>query len=360
MNKGYLDVLTRNLLNTVKGYVMDNDIVIEGKQEEETDDKMSLTIKELIEKCNTTKIKDLYDKHIINSLIQFYVAVYYDNVDFLYKLLQQKFNFGSAYNSSGIDSGMNLFVLDKRVSSGLGEDNVIDILDDNMIMFKRFYSKVTEEENSDELIERVCDILKNNKDIAKIKNDDEDEDILDDLFTIDLLNNFSNEEILNFNDKQKETLNHFCIENDDCKIKANLIKDYNYDKNLKWWRLYLNYFSIEEILNLSDKDIIMYDRVFTDCYYHRYPVKLKEIIEKIKSIKKDDPEFNLVLRAYLYKVLSKKQIMNLSPECADQLNYYCIWDYGKKFDFVLNMRIKREVNEDRIINKFVKTRKRTK
>ena len=362
MDKEYFDVLAKNyLLNVIKNKVRKNDIVLSGEQEKKADEKMGAVIKKLLENNSLiTTLDNKIEEQIINSLIQFYVAIYNDNVDFLYKLLDEEFDFGTSNSLEG----MNLFVLDKRVSSGLGEENVVKILDGNVKLFKRFYFGLSRVENSDELIDRVCDILKKNKDIAKIGENQR----LESLFNTDALNNFSNEEILNLNNEQKKILNNFYTVCDNS-FTTKLIKDYNFSKELVYWSDYSKYFSVDEILKLTDEDIRVYNKIFCDYWCFKYnDIDLNSIIKKVKSIKREMPEFNYELSVLVYKILSEKQIMNLSPEGVEKIHSCCLgYDVARfnhrESEVALNIWIKNAVRKDKIrttVKKLVKVKKKTK
>ena len=325
MEKDYLDVLSKNVLNDVKNMVRRNYIVLEKEQEKKTDKKMLDIIKsvlegndELLYKKEEEKEDSKLNDYVIRSLIQYYVAIYNDNLDLLHKLLDNGFTW---YGISKYD--MNLFALDKRISSNFSEEKYLDILESNVDLLSNFYSslhikKQKDKINEDELINKVCNILKKDKNVSKTKRKD-----LIFLFTVDFLNYFSEEEILNLNNEQKSILENYSS-GGYINLALKLIKDYNYSKELIYWDDFEKYFTIEEILDLSDKDIGMYDCIFG---YHLdvgdHNIIISTAIKKIKEIKKVNSDFNCRLNVLVYSLLTKEQIMSLSEEAIDEINNRC-------------------------------------
>ena len=325
MEKDYLDVLSKNILNDVKNMVRRNYIVLEKEQEKKTDKKMLDIIKsvlegndELLYKKEEEEEDSKLNDYVIRSLIQYYVAIYNDNLDLLHRLLDNGFTW---YGISKYD--MNLFALDKRISSNFSEEEYLDILESNVELLNNFYSslnrkKIKEDINEEELINKVCNILKKDKYVSKTKRQD-----LRYLFTIDFLNSFSEEEILNLNNEQKSILEGFYNE-EYKKFALKLVKDYNYSKELVYWDDFEKYFTIDEILNLSDEDIEMYECIFG---YHLevgdHNLIISNAIKKIKEIKKVNSDFNCRLNALVYSLLTKEQIMSLSEDAIDEINNRC-------------------------------------
>ena len=80
------------------------------------------------------------------------------------------------------------------------------------------------------------------------------------------------------------------------------------------------------------------------------------------------PEFNYELSVLVYKILSEKQIMNLSSECVEKIHSCCLgYDVARlnhhESEAALNIWIKNAVRKDKIRNsvkKLVKVKKKTK
>lgn len=338
MDKNYLEILSKNILNTIKDKLRKNNVVLEEKQELLTDEKMLKIIESVVKneierifEANNVSEKnhknEKFNLHIMISLIQYYVALYNDNLDLLHKLLNNKFYWGSYTTNE-----MNLFVLDKRLTSNFSESEFFEILEDNTILLRNFYSslytmKGNNKINPAEIIKKVANVLKKDKNIAKTAYVYRNR--CNHLFSIPLLEYFSEEEILKLNDEQKCMVDDFWnFKDKDTEIKLNLIKNYNYSKNLIYWEQFDKYFTVEEILNFTDVDIEIFKKLLTSHFDNSadYDVLIPMAIQKIKNIKKINPEFNYALDAIVYDVLSEEEIMNLSPDGVCKINN-CCWNY---------------------------------
>lgn len=369
MDKEYLDVLVKTMLNNIKNNAKNSYVVIEGEQEIITDKKMRRVLEILIENhyilmCNDGKIEEA----VMRSLIQYYVAIYNDNVKLLNKLLDNNFNFGRFKYYE-----MNLFILDKRITDRIEEDKLLEIMNGNTELMRNFYRNLyvnrnNKEVNAEEMIEKVCTILKQNKDIVSKKDSYFLSGPREYFFTIDLLKNFSSEEIINFTEGQKEVLNQFYDRKDKgTNVKLELIKKYNYSKNLIFWDQYDEYFTTNEILKLSEDDIRLYNGIFSDLGYFKLDVG--KIIKTIKEIKEVNPQFNYRMSGIIYKALSKEQIMALSPEGVEDVNWCCTGYNLKQLNHIdisekiLITSIKNAAHKDflrRNFNNVVKIKKRDK
>lgn len=334
MDKDYLEIISRNILSDIKDKLEKNGVVLEEKQEKLTDEKMIEIIKSVVEndyklihenewkKIEKDEQNEKLNFYVMKSLIQYYMAIYNNNLDLLHKLLDNDFDWNcNKYYE------MNLFVLDKRISSNFSEEELFYILENNKELLRNFYYSLyyslyrernDEKINADELINKACNILKKDKDIVQLERKR-----LDSFFTVDLLNNLSEEEMLNLNDEQKGFLNYF-EEDSYKKFALKMVKKYNYSKELIYWDDFEKYFTEEEILNFSDEDIEVYKCIFG----YRLDVGncdsiISTAIQKVKEIKKEKPDFNYRLNALAYSVLTKEQIMSLSEDAVDEINNRC-------------------------------------
>jgi len=332
MDEKYLEILSKNILNDVKSYVKHNNIYLEEDKEIDVDKKMLEIIKSIVindkenifEKKEEEKDKKKeINSNIMPSLIQYYVALYNENLDLLHKLLDDKFSFGNYKSSS-----MNLFVLDKGISSKFELDEYVKLLKDNVDLFRNFYYSLNQnrdnkEININQIIDKFCNIIKKDNNIAISKKAWQNR--CNRLFTIDFLINFTEEEILNLTDIQKDMLNGFGDYKDKgTELKLKFIKEYNYSKHIIWWDRFAEYFTEEEVLNLSQKDIKLFEAlVKCGCGYDD-PIKIEEIaINKLKEIKKINPNFNIALNSFVYNTLSIEQILAMSEKCVDKINNLC-------------------------------------
>lgn len=326
MKDNYTTVLAKNILNNIKQNVKNNNIYLSKDKEIETDKKMLEVIKSII----LNGKENIFEKNKINytimsSLIQYYVAIYNDNLDLLHKLLDKGFKFGNYEYRE-----MSLFVLDKNISSKFDLNEYIDLLEDNFLLLKNFYSSLNikdEERELNKLKEKFCNIIKKDKNIAasKIYNKSFVYNSFNSLLNVNILNNFSEEEILNLTDTQKEVLDDlYFIDNEITQLKINLIKNYNFSKNLIAWSCFNRSFTIEEISKLTDNDINLINCIHLSIYKHEDPRKIEKIaIEKFKQIKKINPDFNIELDSFAYSVLSVNQISKITESCAERINRTC-------------------------------------
>jgi len=216
MDEKYLDILSKNILNDVKSYIEHNKIYLEKDKEIEIDKKMLEIIKSIVlnDKKNIFEEKEEekdkqkeINSNIMPSLIQYYVALYNDNLDLLHKLLDSEFSFGDYKQGQ-----MNVFVLDKSISSKFELDEYIKLTKNNVELFKNFYyslnhNRDNKEINLNKIIEKFCNVIKKDNNISITKTTFNNR--CDRLFTMDFLINFTEEEILNLTDIQKKMLNGF-------------------------------------------------------------------------------------------------------------------------------------------------------
>jgi len=331
MEESYLDVLSKNVLNDVKRNLEYNHIILNDDKIIETDKKMLEIIKSVIkdeddvlfEKTEEEKKKRKgIDSNIMPSLMQYYVAINNDNLDLLRKLLDSNFNWG---NYKRCD--MNLFILDKKLYSLFNEDEYISIVKNYLKTFKNFYSNLyysnnkNKDFNQEEIIEKFCNII-------KIYNKNNQNKQFIHLFTVDLLNSFTEEEILNLTAEQKYNLIEISgFENSNDKksqLKLDLIKKHNFSKKIIYWNSFSKYFSEEEMFNLSEKDIALFEGLFYGKgRYDNHNEIEKNAVCKLKQIKEENPEFNIELDVMGYNVLSINQILSMTEECANKINRIC-------------------------------------
>lgn len=346
MEESYLDILSKNILNDVKRMVKHNNVILNDEKIMATDKKMLEIIKSVVkdekdvlfEKTEEEKEKRKeVDSNIMPSLMQYYVAIHNDSLDILHKLLDNGFNWGD-YNRGD----MNLFVLDKKISSQFKEDEYINIVKNYTEIFKNFYSNLYYSNNQnkvfnqEEIIEKFCNIIK-----LYSKNNKKEE--FTRLFTIDFLNSFTIEEIINLTNEQKfnlDGLTGFKNTNDKVtQLQLDLVKKYNFSKKIIFLNKFSEYFSEEEISNLSQDDIKLFDNIFSSTHnYYDNPKAIEETaVCKLKQIKKENPEFNIRLDGMGYNVLTPKQILSMTDDCADQINLICsqyyLYHSSKSYEF---------------------------
>lgn len=166
----FIETYIYNTLNEIKNYVK-KVIVLEPIQEEETDKKMSIVLKELIDSNFKNINIDGYgnlihtllpltdskeNDKIRRTLILYYTGLYHDNVDLLNKMLKEKINFGNILHD------LNLYYLDKDLTSKFESDEYLKIIKDCGELFKWFNTTTRDlpKEEREQYIIRVSSILK--------------------------------------------------------------------------------------------------------------------------------------------------------------------------------------------------------
>lgn len=166
----FIETYIRNTLNEIKEDIK-NIINLEEEKEEKTDEKMSIVLKELID-ANFKNVNvdgygnlihtllPLTDKKendkIRRSLILYYTALYFDNVDLLNRMLKEEVDFGYQLHD------LKLYLLDKDVTSRFEGDEYIEVVKDCGELFFRFNlsTKNLTKEEKEEYITRFVSILK--------------------------------------------------------------------------------------------------------------------------------------------------------------------------------------------------------
>lgn len=331
MEESYLDILSKNILNEVKVYIRHNNVFLDKEKESKIDKKMIEVIKGIVltDKDNIfEKKQDEVDKkkeinsNIMPSLLLYYVALYNDNLDLLHKLLDSEFNFGNYKYRE-----MKLFVLDKNISSKFDSAEYIELLKNNIAIFENFYRSIIFNKNKEydlnEVVEKFSNLIKKDKNIANNKQSNKNE--YERLLKVDVLTNFTEEEILKLNNAQKYILNNFEDKKDnESNLKLDLIKNHNYSKRIIRWSRFVKHFTKEEILNLSDEEINLVENLCLSTGDYENSHKIEEIaINKFKQIKKINPNFNMRLDSFAYSIFTIEQIMAMSESCCKKINILC-------------------------------------
>ena len=274
MDKDYITILAQNILKEVKKYIIMNNINLSYPKKEITDAKVLLIIKKFFAKNNN--IKEELNEPIISSLIKYYTALYYNNLDLLNELEKNNFNWGD-YKSGK----MKLFVLNKEISSKFELNEYI-----NMILNKN---------SKDNL---------NTKQVEEIKTD--------------VFSDFNEKEYDKLTDNQKFNLNMINDrESKTAKLILELTKKYNFTKKIIFWEKFNEFFTIYEILNFKESDIEMYEYIFSNYLYCENSDNLiSNAIKKLKQVKLEKPDFNYKMNALIYNLFTIKQILSLTLEDA--------------------------------------------
>lgn len=287
----YIDIYAKELLNSIKSRVRKN--YIQLVNEEETDQKMLKVIKDLCCKNDNETITMINTKddseRVMNTLVIYYTALYFDNLKLLNDLLAKGYNFGhNIYDST-------LCVLDKRFSSLFDEEKYIELVFKKGSLISSFYNSLRNQKipmNDDECIKEFCDILKENPDINILSRKNDNSCVgpieITNLLTKKTIYLFGKGMLLKATDDQKdEIINR--IDNQEMSQESfsrllNLMKNYN-----------LSIFFMgqwEEVFkNLTDEEIIMASQnkkfIFYECMNHQHVVDFDEVKKRIYNSSKD-------------------------------------------------------------------------
>lgn len=274
MKEDFIETYVRNTLNEIKSFIKTK-INLEREQEEKTDEKMSLVLKELIDgnfkNINVDGYGNLIhtllpltdekeNNKIRCSLVLYYTALYFDNVKLLNRMLQEEVNFGDILND------LNLYVLDKDISSKFEENEYIEIVKDCIVVFNGFYqtTKDLSSEEREKYITRFVNILKaRHKDLTP-NGSSHDYYSLFDKKRLDI---YEDDSYLNASKKQLNIIansNTCHIKNEDTIRRLNNLIQTT-DFNHHYWNtdLMFSLFSDDELFNM-DYWVALYFEAFSD------------------------------------------------------------------------------------------------
>ena len=333
-NYTYLDVYAKTYLNEIKERIKQNQITLSGERETETDEYMVEVIKSLcIKPRHNLDDKEKFvlrllptdskedTERIFITLMLYYTAVYNENIELLNKFLEAGFSFG--YRSSNLD----LFVLDKRISSQFNTNFYINLIKEQISLFKEFYLSLkdnepiykssdpdnpVEELSIDEVIQKFANILKQNPNVAISKNKYYRNKPYEfsRLLTKTSINYFDEDIILNASEEQKQNIiNHaefsmFLTKQSVARLTTLMI-DSNFSIDIEdHWNEVLEELSDYELIKINELDKDIFRDVHLDISHQIY-------IEK-KNIKNTPELFIQKVREELNKRLKKEKVQVLT------------------------------------------------
>ena len=291
MDKDYLNIYSKILLNKVKEEVQDCFIEKDLNKEKEIDDKILEIIKDLIFEINEKRknnlnigffANQLENDKFIQALCMQYIALYNDNINLLNTILSNNIEMKTR----------NLFLLDKKITEKIDEETYIHLLKtqgSTLINFILSLRSENQDFSNEEAINRFSYLIKTYPDISFSKNKDGYYQIL----TKESLFWFNDDILINASDNQKEIIQDIYGRNNKIekvevkKIFSTLIEKYNFSKRMPYlfigniYERLVSNFSIEEILNLSDEQIKKIWEI-----YNNFLIGSKERKKQIQKIKK--------------------------------------------------------------------------
>lgn len=164
------------------------------------------------------------------------------------------------------------------------------------------------------MIKRFCDLLKElNK--RSVKEDYQN------CLVVEIMLKLSNEEILKLTSKQLLNMSYIDPYIND---KIELIRKYNLDIYFSNYEDFRELFSVEELIHLSQDDEELYSNIIkTSNFYDYDEATIKDAINKLKEVKRINPEFNYAFDCMVYNFLSVEQLLLLLPETAEKIESIC-------------------------------------
>ena len=246
-------------------------------------------------------------KNIIKDIIP-YVLHYYaftqGNLELKTKLED------AGYVFSGANIKVNLYALDKNLSSKFEEDEYIQLLINQNKIIERFYDSLRfiKGEEREKYLSDFAYILHINPTIAIVKDDDSHGfNTFQNLLTEKNLKYFGKDFILNSTESQKKVINSLYFYLDDyhfAKIKSLLQAYPNLVPNIELNGKVLDAFSIEEIGNMSSKDANLYKIAIE-----------KSLVDRMKELLEADPMFDCprnFISTEIFKALDNETILGLT------------------------------------------------
>ena len=323
----FIDVYILRTLNEIKNSVRQN-INLKPEKEKETDEKMKLVLKDLINANFKNLQRDpkgnlIYtllpivdereNNKVRTSLVLYYTALYYDNVDLLQQMLAADVSFTNGYL-------LALQYLDKTISSKFITKDYIEYIKrfgSMFVNFARSIKNLSDEEKEKYTqrfsslfklkYEELCEAQKEYKGYSRYE--------LANLFVKGNLDTFEYNTYRYADNKQLELIN-FCNGNkynEATTIRLNhLIQNTSYSNQLKDFDLMMSIYSDDELSKLE------YGASCFLSYYSDTPEMLQQAVEFVKL----RPE----LAFYLRDCVSRERFMKTSNyvliEAMDYISKY--------------------------------------
>lgn len=265
-NGDFIDVYVLKTLNEIKNIVK-REINLEKNKEEETDKKMFLILKNLINSNFKNLQRDpkgnliytllpIVDKEenekVRLSMVLYYTALYYDNIDLLKDLLKENIQFERNYR-------IKLQYLDKSISSKFDREEYIRNIKNHGDMFINFAESIDDlsEEDREKYIirffklfnmkyEDICEYLKNDRRYCELGH----------LFDKNNLDTFEDNSYKNADLKQLELINR-ChrdkYQEETCVRLNHLIQNTSFSNYLCDYDLMMRLYNDEELFDIDNE-----------------------------------------------------------------------------------------------------------
>ena len=309
----FIDVYVLGTLKEIKNKVKQN-IKLKSELEKQTDEKMKLVLKDLINsnfknlQINTQGnliytllpiVDERENKKVRTSLVLYYTALYYDNVDLLQQMLDANVKFEKNYL-------LRLQYLDKSISSKFDTKDYIEKIKRFGEIFVNFDKSIKNlsDEEKEKYSQKFSSLFKlKYREMCKRQKEYKgySEYMLENLFVKGNLDTFEYNTYKYADNKQLELIN-FCNGhqyNEATTAKLNyLIQNTNFSNRLEDFDLMTSIYSDYELAKLD------YDASCFLSYYSETPKMLQKAIEFIEL----KPEMAFYVKHYV----SKEKFMKTS------------------------------------------------
>ena len=286
MDKDYIDIYSKLLLNRIKGIVESRLVEKDESREKETDQKMLKVIESLIVEINGKRkddlnigffVNEMNDGRFLEALCMQYVAIYNDNLELLNEILD---------NNIHLDLS-DLVVLYKRLTDKVDRKTYLYLLKkEKKAVINFLYSIILSDDDSiinENTTSRFANIVNKNPDVFYV----DDKSGYYSFITKESLKWFNDETLSNTTDEQKTMIKRLYdsySSKDEVKATyASLVINNNFSKEVYYFEDLLDTFTIEEILRMSDEQI----KSINNYHLWRNPREKKEKNKVIKKIKKE-------------------------------------------------------------------------
>ncbi len=313
----YKERYFNQLLDTIHYVIRINNQFLTEEEMEETDKKI---ISYLMDKFDHEESKarvlkgktpgNVHNNDLLDA-VTMYFAITQDNEELLEELKEKDFNF------NGADTNINLYALDRNLSSKFAKDLYLKLLLEQPQIMKRYYTSLhfATPEEKEESMRDFAEILTANPDIchrAVIRN--RRDNMYNNLLTYRNIEYFGKDFLIKANDSQKEVINelrYYLEAQDIIKIKELLEKHPHYKMKTNLDSVILNSFTADEIAAMPLKDCILYEAA-----------RCAGVFERMQEILKLDPSFNCrvdFIRPEIFKCLDNETILGLTERAKIEL-----------------------------------------
>lgn len=312
-----------DVLDSIHSVIKLTNVTLDADAKEKADKEIQSYIRERLNIVDPRKVHTVsskYDnlklprKEFVDIVLRYY-AIANDNVRLLEILKSREFIFTDS-------NRIKLFLLDKKFADKFPFNKYIDLLVKEELVFRRFYSSVhnliEEEKNkyTDMFSEIICS--KPNLCIDSNKNETYDEGYLTSYLTPRNLEFFGKEFLMNTTLNQRRIINSLGAHLDEkylIKVKELLEKYPNFDCRISLNPELLDVLSIDEIANMSDKDVFLYTKAMSRGY---------NLVERVHNVLLINPDFSCsvyFLRPEIFKSMSDDVIAGLTPHGVEDIEH---------------------------------------